>query len=416
MSTYEFRLPDVGEGLEEAEIIEWLVARGETIRRDQPMVEILTDKSQTELPAPTAGVVSAIHPAVGDIAKVGDLLIEITTDDAALALAPTPAPASAPAPAATAAPTHRAEPTPPAGGRVKAAPAVRRRAREAGIDLSTVTGTGPGGRITDDDLAAAGAAPSVAAPAEAHPVAHVAAAAPPAGGIGQMPVGAHPLRGVRRVTAAAMEASWSIPHIHGMDEIDATNLLAGRSKIKELLGPVGDGLTPMAFLVTAVARALRRYPVMNASIDTDAQTITIHEQVNIGIAVATDDGLLVPVIRDADQRDLVDLASEIARLSSAARGKSIDVSELRGGTCTISNYGSLGGRLATPIIRAPEVAIVGFGAIRARPFVVDGAVAARPTLPIATGADHRLIDGDVLTAFQEHIAGLLTHPVSLQVK
>ncbi len=409
MSTYEFRLPDVGEGLEEAEIIEWLVAPGDSIRRDQPMVEILTDKSQTELPAPTAGVVAAIHPEVGEIAKVGDLLIEIATDSdqpappappAPTAVPAEPQPASAPGPAAAS-----------SGVRPKASPAVRRRAREAGVDLSTVTGTGPGGRITDQDLVAARSAPG--------PVAGRATIsttpAPSTDAVGQMPIGEHPLRGIRRVTARAMENSWSIPHIHGMDEIDATNLLAGRAKIKELLRPAGDGLTPLAFLVTAVARALRRFPIMNASIDTEAGSITVHDRVDIGIAVASDDGLIVPVIRDADRRDLMDLATEISRLSAAARSRTIDVGELRNGTCTISNYGSLGGRFATPIIRSPEVAIVGFGAIRQRPFVVDGAVAARPTLPIATGADHRLIDGDVLTAFQEHIAGLLTHPVSLMV-
>ena len=172
---------------------------------------------------------------------------------------------------------------------------------------------------------------------------------------------------------------------------------------------------PLAFLVTAVARALRRYPLMNASIDMETETIVVHERVNIGVAVATDQGLVVPVVTDADQRDLLDLASEVGRLSLAARDRSISAGELRGGTATVTNYGSLGGRLATPIIRAPEVAIVGFGSIRQRPLVVDGEVVARPTLPIATGADHRLIDGDVLTAFQEHVAALITDPVALMV-
>ncbi|MDG2112707.1 MAG: dihydrolipoamide acetyltransferase family protein [Actinomycetota bacterium] len=411
MSTFEFRLPDVGEGLEEAEIIEWLVAPGDTIRRDQPLLEILTDKSQTELPAPTAGVVAALHPQVGDIAKVGDLLIEIAVDGRDL-------PDEGPAPTTAEATSRPAAPAPkPAassqGRRAKAAPAVRRRAREAGIDLQSLAGSGPGGRITDEDLQRAKAAPlGQAAPSVA---AISTTAAPPTSSVGQMPIGQHPLRGVRRVTAKAMGTAWQVPHIHGMDEVDATNLLSGRARIKELIGPSAARLTPLPFLVTAVARALRRYPVMNASIDVEAEIITVHQQVNIGIAVATDDGLIVPVITDADQRGLIDLVDEIARLSSAARDRSITAADLRGGTCTISNYGSLGGRFSTPIIRAPEAAIVGFGAIRPRPFVIDGQVVARPTLPVVTGADHRLIDGDSLTAFQEHIVGLIADPVALMV-
>lgn len=414
MSTFEFRLPDVGEGLEEAEIIEWLVAPGDTIRRDQPMLEILTDKSQTELPAPTAGVVAVLHPQVGDIAKVGDLLIEISVEETNPSTPNASVPSAPPQPAAP--PVRTVAAPAPNGRRAKAAPAVRRRAREAGIDLQSVAGTGPGGRITDADLRQA-QAPSALRPAPAltstGQVVPTISASPTT--VGQMQPGEHPLRGVRRVTAKAMGVAWQVPHIHGMDEIDATNLLSGRARIKELLGPAADRLTPLPFLVTAVARALRRFPVMNAGIDVEAEVITVHERVNIGIAVATDDGLIVPVITDADQRGLVDLANEIARLSEAARDRSVTATDLRGGTCTISNYGSLGGRFSTPIIRAPEVAIVGFGSIRPRPFVVDGSVVARSTLPIATGADHRLIDGDVLTAFQEHIVALITDPVALMV-
>lgn len=409
--TYEFRLPDVGEGLEEAEIVEWLVQPGDEIRRDQPMVEILTDKSQTELPAPTAGTVAAVHHDVGDIAKVGDLLIEIAVEGA---VAPPEAPATQPK--TTGEPAPPTPPPPPASGtpgrRPKASPAVRRRAREAGIDLAQVTGTGPGGRITADDLDGASARPAtVAVVATAPPI----PASGPSSAVGQMDSGVHPLRGVRRVTAQAMERAWEIPHIHGLDELDATNLLAGRMRIKELAGDAAARLTPLPFMVMAVARALRRFPVMNASIDTDAGEITIHPDVHIGVAVATEAGLLVPVIAHADRRDLLDLGNEITRLSNAARDKTITAAELRGGTCTISNYGSLGGHLATPIIKAPEVAIVGFGAIKQRPFVVGDAVVARPTLPVATGADHRLIDGDVLTAFQEHVVALLTDPVALMV-
>jgi pyruvate/2-oxoglutarate dehydrogenase complex dihydrolipoamide acyltransferase (E2) component len=406
MSELEFILPDVGEGLEEAEILEWLVSPGDPVRRDQPLLEILTDKSQTELPSPAAGVIQRLGPDVGDIAHVGDLLVVITVDGQGHhPPAKLPSASTAPAPAHPAI-TQARHP----GRRPKASPAVRRKARDAGVDLSSVTGTGPGGRVTQDDLERARSAQ--ARPRRIDPVQPVAVQPD----LGQMVSGEHPLRGIRRVTAQAMERSWSIPHIHGMDEIDATNLLNGRRRIRDLSGERGDQLTPLAFLVTAVARSLRRYPVVNASIDTDSGTVTVHDRVDIGIAVATPDGLLVPVIRDADLLDLLDLASEISRLTTAARDRTITAEQMRNGTCTVTNYGSLGGRFSSPIIRSPEVCIVGFGAIRDRPFVVDGSVMARPTLPVVTGADHRLIDGDVLTAFQEHVCGLLTDPVALMVR
>ena len=408
MSELEFILPDVGEGLEEAEILEWLVSPGDPVRRDQPLVEILTDKSQTELPSPVAGVIQRLGPEVGDIAHVGDLLVVIAVDGQdhhPPAILPSASSAPVPTGPATARAHHP-------GLGPKASPAVRRKARDAGVDLASVSGTGPGGRITQDDLERAESRSVQARPSRIDPTQPVAVQPD----LGQMASGEHPLRGIRRVTAQAMERSWSIPHIHGMDEIDATNLLNGRRRIKDLSGERGAQLTPLAFLVTAVARSLRRYPVVNASIDTALGTVTVHEQVDIGIAVATPDGLLVPVIRNADLLDLLELADEISRLTSAARDRTITAEQMRNGTCTVTNYGSLGGRFSSPIVRSPEVCIVGFGAIRDRPFVVDGSVMARPTLPVVTGADHRLIDGDVLTAFQEHVCGLLTDPVALMVR
>ncbi len=424
--TTEFRLPDVGEGLEEAEILRWLVSEGDEVELDQPLCDILTDKSETQLPAPTAGRVTRLAVAEGDRPHVGDLLVVI--EEAA------PAPVS-PAPTATeavgAARTGGSTPppvtpnvdqgksvsgaAPTKKGRVKAAPSVRRRALELGIDLTTVTGTGPGGRVTAADLDTATTAP---APAPAPATQATAPPGPVPSGEqpaarprrpGQMPPGTHPLRGIRRVTAAHMEKAWRIPHIHGSDEIDASELLATRLEIKRL-HPRAAELTPMAFFVMAVAKALVRYPQANASIDTEAETITVHPEVNIGIAVATQAGLVVPVLRNADRLDLFATAGEIRRLVTAARDRTITASELAGGTATITNYGSLGGRYSSPIIRAPEALIVGFGAIRPRPFVVRGEVVARPTLPIVTGGDHRLIDGDLLTAVQEYVADQLSHP------
>ncbi len=433
----DFRLPDVGEGLDQAEIVEWLVAEGDEVARDQPLVEILTDKSQTQLPSPTAGVISRLAFAEGDMAAVGDVLVEYRQPISEVAGEPTAAsmpvrskeqPIAVPPGEATTQATD--DPSRPTSRRPKAAPIVRRNALEAGVDLRSIVGSGPGGRITDADLRQAieertggadlGArrAPQSSIPARSHAPLTPPPAAPAGSSLGQMAIGTHPLRGIRRVTAAAMDQSWKIPHIHGADEIDASALLQSRRHIRELQPDRAARLTPLSFFVMAVAHALRRYPLMNASIEVangegGSGSITVHDDVNIGIAVATEQGLLVPVIRHADQRSLFDLADEVARLSSAARDRSIGTIDLQQGTCTVSNYGSMGGRYSTPIIRAPEVAIVGFGAIRERPIVVAGEVAARPTLPIAVAADHRLIDGDLMTAFQEHILTLLAAPAAL---
>jgi pyruvate dehydrogenase E2 component (dihydrolipoamide acetyltransferase) len=232
-----------------------------------------------------------------------------------------------------------------------------------------------------------------------------------------MEPGRHPLRGIRRVTAETMARSWSeIPHLTTLDEIDATGLLATRQRLAD----AGIDITIGALLVAAVARGLRRYPVFNASLAIPGAgaspaggTIVVHPDCNIGLAVATTDGLVVPVITRADRRPLADLAAEVRRLTTAARERRIHVADLRGGTFTISNWGAIGGRHATPLIRPPEVGIMGFGAIRPRPFVVDGEVKARPTLPWSLSADHRLIDGDVSTAFAEYVTGLLADPLAL---
>lgn len=357
----EFRLPDVGEGLEEAEVRRWLVAEGDVVKRDQPLVEVETDKALVELPSPVAGTVLALRADIGDIVKVGEVLIELDALDGAGA--------------------------PPS--RVKAAPSVRKLAVELGIDLPKVAGTGPGGRILGED------------------VRRMASPRPPMAPIAN---GRVPLRGLRRATAQAMARSWSeIPHITCMDEIDASALLDAHSRLKQ----EHDALTLTAFFVKAVVLALRGYPTVNASIDRDAGEIVLHDSFHIGIAVATDEGLVVPVLRDADGRGLLDVATEVGRLSAGARARSLGVEELRGGTFTITNYGAKGGRFATPLIRPPEVGIMGFGAIRERPFALGGEVVARPTLPWSFSADHRVIDGDVATAFAEDVAASLSDPIRL---
>jgi pyruvate dehydrogenase E2 component (dihydrolipoamide acetyltransferase) len=275
---------------------------------------------------------------------------------------------------------------------------VRKLALELGVDLATVSGTGPGGRILAGDVeqAAGGRKPQ--------PVVTEAAT-----GLGQAEPGRHPLRGIRRVTAEVMARSWSeIPHMTTFDEIDAAGLLSARRHLAEA---TGGELTVAVLLVAAVARGLCRYPLLNASLEEEA--FVVHPERHVGLAVSTPKGLLVPVIRRADKQPVAELAAEVRRLTEAARAQRLSLDELRGGTFTITNYGSLGGRFATPIIRPPEVAIMGFGAIRPRPLVVEGELVARPTLPWCLSVDHRLIDGDLATAFTEYVTGLLADPVRL---
>jgi pyruvate dehydrogenase E2 component (dihydrolipoamide acetyltransferase) len=391
----DFALPDVGEGLEEGEIVSWLVGPGDTVVRDQPLVEVQTDKALVELPSPVAGQIVALAFAPGDIVKVGQVLVVLEEG-----------PAAAPPPTAGA-------------GRPKAAPAVRKLAVDRGVDLATVTGTGPGGRILATDVEAA-AVPATGVPEFQGPELRNAGSTGP-GGLGWLEPGRHPLRGIRRATAEAMSRSWSeIPHLTTLDEIDATGLLSARRRLAD----AGIDTTVGALLVAAVARGLRRYPLFNATLDfapaaagatpgRAAGEIVVHADCNIGLAVATAEGLVVPVIRHADRRSLGELGAEVRRLTQAARNRTVDIAELKGGTFTISNYGALGGRFATPLIRPGEAGIMGFGAIRPRPFVVDGEVRARPTLPWSLSADHRLIDGDLATAFAEYVTGLLADPVAL---
>ena len=439
-----FALPDVGEGLHEAEILRWLVAEGDTVARDQPLVEILTDKAQVELPSPVAGVVHAVAVAEGAIVEVGTVLIEI--DDGS----PRPAPAGIHHPAARSARIDNESAKSPESGRIdadstlvagglarpKASPSTRRRAARLGIDLGRVRGSGPGGRILDANLdaeAAATAGPTSDAPAPPPPVAAAIGtpsrhprpapegdlARSPVSGLGQLPFGTHPLRGIRRLTAAAMTLSWStIPHITGMDELDATALLDARQRLRQALSDDGQeaaaaALTPLVLLAAAVAASLRRFPLVNASVNHDGSALTVYEQVNLGIAVATPDGLIVPVVTDADRRDLVSLALEMQRLALAARQRSVSTAELRGGTFTLTNYGALGGRFATPLILPGQAGIMGFGAIKERPVAQGGVVVARPTLPVVFSADHRIIDGDLSVAFQEAVLAIVADPLRL---
>lgn len=443
--TIEFLLPDIGEGLNEAEVVHWLVAEGDTIERNQPFVEILTDKSSVEMPAPAAGVVTRLGAAPGDIVRVGELLIVIDDGNdgppvqVGGAHGASGQEETAAANASSASSETSSVPADEASiRRPKASPSTRKLAAQYQLDLTTVTGTGPGGRILADDVERARTRQHEATPAaeispmasQAHPAAHQPSAPGPASepptqstappsprsgtGLGQAPFGQQPLRGIRRATARAMDRSWStIPHVSAMNEIDATELLVSRAQLREAAGPNDPRITPLALFVMATARALRRYPLMNATLDLEAETITVHEDVHISIAVASEAGLLVPVIHHADRLGIRGLAAEITRLSVGARDGSLGAEDLADSTFTVSNYGTQGGYFAAPIIRPGESGIVGFGSIDRRPMVVGDDVKARPVLPVVISGDHRLVDGDLLNAFLGDIMDSLRQPVTL---
>ena len=444
---HEFRLADIGEGLEEAEIVRWLVNVGDQVTRDQPLVEVMTDKSNAELPAPAAGQVVALEGSVGDIVHVGGLIavIQSDADDSA---APTPADDSRPAVAEPSVPptTDSAVPAASAASsiRPKASPSTRRAAAERGIDLTTVTGSGPGGRILLTDLdqhqpdpkqPSPTAAPPAPAPVPSappppplraphgavepsQPLASLAptipakTAATPAPSQPAIATGTIPLRGIRRVVAKNMQQSWTeIPHIHAFQECVAEPMLELRQSLRSSGVEHYAHLTPLSFFVAATAAALQHLPQAHASIDMVAETITYHEHVNIGIAVATERGLVVPVVHDAGRFRLGELCVAVNAAVSGARANTLDQDAYRGGTVTITNFGALGGDQATPLIRPPESLIVGFGAIKPRPIVIDGQVVTRTTLKSVIGADHRLVDGDLTTAVLTDVNARLTAPI-----
>ena len=364
----EFKLPDIGEGLSEAEIVEWLVAPGDAVKADQPAVVVTTDKATVELPAPVAGTIRECRGAPGDIIPTGSLLMRIETD----------APSASPPPAAAPAKS------------VPVAPSTRKLASELGVDLNSVNGTGPGGRILAEDIHAA------------------------AGGDASADEEVVPLRGLRRQIARALTHAWrTVPHIAEFRELEVSELVRVQGELRTRLAGDGAHLTFLPFFVRAVALALERHPNFNASLDLERERIVSRHRCHIGIATATEEGLIVPVLRDADKFGLRELVAELAALIDRARAHRLSPEETAPGSVTITNFGSYGTWLGTPIIRAPEAAIVGFGRIRDAVIALDGQPAVRPVLPIAVAADHRLNDGAHLAAFSATIAELCSAPAQL---
>ncbi len=391
---YAFKLPDIGEGVAEAEIVKWLVAVGDRVSEDQPLAEVLTDKATVEIPSPKTGRIARLGAAEGEILKVGGVLAEIEVMDAAAGTADA---GSVPETTHTGPTTPSASPSatvlaPPAGARVEAVPAARALAKEKGLDLARIAGSGPNGRITLEDVQRAAAAPPASVPATA----------------GETRV---PLRGLRRKIAEHMEhAARTIPHFTFVAECDMSAVVEARRADQAAAQAAGVKLTYLAYVIRAVVQALAKFPYLNARFDDAAQEIVLGDAVHLGIATATEEGLTVPVMRDAQTLGLLETAREVERLAAGARAKRLALEELSGGTFTITTTGALGGLLATPIIHAPQVAILGVHEVKPKPVVKDGQVVAREMTNLSLSLDHRVVDGQMGAEFLYAVIENLQHP------
>jgi len=407
MSRFVFKMPDLGEGTVEAEVVEWKVKVGDMVHEDQVIAEVMTDKAAVEVPSPVTGCVVSLTGEPGEMIPVGSELIVFDTSGEAAAQ-PAPPPAAETATATPAAPAAApAAPVAASGpqGRVMASPATRRRAREAGIDLSQVTGSGPGGRIQPTDL------DSLVSTAGG-------------GAAGMRPVrgkrqGTEEIKviGVRRVIAQRMsEAKRNIPHFAYVEEVDVTELESLRQHMNERAGPGQAGLTFLPFIVVALARVLEDFPQCNALYDEARGVIIRHAAVNVGIATQTPDGLKVPVVKNAESLGLRELSAEIRRVSEAARTGKAKKDELSGSTITVTSLGKLGGIVSTPVINAPEVAIVGVNKAVDRPVVHNGTIAIRRIMNLSSSFDHRFVDGFDAASMVQALKERLERPATIFIQ
>jgi pyruvate dehydrogenase E2 component (dihydrolipoamide acetyltransferase) len=430
-----FVLPDLGEGLTEAEVVKVLVHEGDVVREDAPLLEVETDKATVEIPSPVGGRVEKIHVQVGQTVQVGQVLVSFgdgaaspgpraaDTLETARTVAPEPKTAAADGARARPAAPVAAEAPPARGeGPVPAAPATRRLARELGVDLRAVHGSGPGGRVTEDDVRVATTAarspttpPPAAAAAVARPLARVGVEPPPLPRFEQWgPIERQPLSHLRRTIAERMTLSATlIPHVTHFDRADITDLDALIRRNLEAGKTHGVTLTLTSFILKAVALALREHPHFNASLDPAAGELIVKRYVHLGVAVAAERGLIVPVIRDVGDKPLLELQRELGALAQRVREGKTTLEDLRGGTFTVTNIGALGGTGAIPIINYPEVAILGVARGREEPVVRDGAIVPRLLLPVSLTFDHRVADGADGARFAAAIVRRLEQPDQL---
>lgn len=455
---FEFKLPDLGEGVHEGQVVSVLVKEGDRIEEYQPMLEVETDKAAVEIPSPKAGTVAKVHVQPGQVVTVGTVMVTIDESGggggraAAPAAQPAKAAASAqqaPAPkAAKAAAVEPARPEPArqpvaaepvrsasvveaapsrGAGPIPAAPVVRKLAREMGVDLNAVTGTGPGGRIIREDVeryslghrgpaqrpASAARAPAAAEPQLDYP--QISA------GDGQLPDFSQygPVRRVqapqiRKTIARQMTRAWlNVPRVTHIDTVDITDLERNRKRFNESLRDDQSKLTMTAIVLKAVAAALREHPGFNSSYDPAAGEIIHKDYVHVGVAVDTPRGLVVPVVRDVDRKSLPQVSQELNDVAERVRNGKFDIAELRGATFTVTNVGALGGTFSTPMVNFPEVGILGLGRAKLQPAVHDGQIVPRLIMPLSLSFDHRVVDGADAARFTGDVISALENPLRL---
>ncbi|MEG0861014.1 MAG: dihydrolipoamide acetyltransferase family protein [Pseudomonas sp.] len=432
MGTHVIKMPDIGEGIAQVELVEWFVKVGDTVTEDQVVADVMTDKATVEIPSPVSGKVLALGGQPGEVMAVGSELIRIEVEGAgnyqegaapapaatAAVATPAPAPVAAskpeapvekPAPVAAAAfasPQHSAPIVPrEASERPLASPAVRKRALDAGIELRYVHGSGPAGRILHEDLDAFLTQPTLSTQNA------------PGGYTKRSDSEQVPVIGLRRKIAQRMQdAKRRVAHFSYVEEIDVTALEELRVHLNKQWGESRGKLTLLPFLVRAMVVALRQFPQINATYDDEAQVITRHGAVHVGIATQGDNGLMVPVLRHAEAGSLWSNAGEIVRLANAARGNKASREELSGSTITLTSLGALGGIVSTPVVNTPEVAIVGVNRMVERPMVINGQIVIRKMMNLSSSFDHRVVDGMDAALFIQAIRGLLEQPASLFVE
>ena len=419
MGTYVIKMPDIGEGIAEVELVLWHVKPGDVVAEEQILADVMTDKANVEIPSHVAGKVIALHGKPGDVIAVGTEIIHLEVEGKGNAakqetkVAPGPAAPPPPAPPAPPPPTVQKvssppEPVAPSSDKTLAAPAVRRRARELNIDIAQVRGSGPDGRVTQEDL-------------EAHASGRGASlrfSVPSGGtfapGTQRTDEESVPIIGLRRKIAEKMqEAKRRIPHFTYVEEVDVTELEALRAQLNKKWRSERGHLTLLPFLMRAIVRTVPEYTEINARYDDDGGTLTKYGAVHIGIATQTPGGLMVPVVRNAEARDLWSCASEVARLAEAARTGKAAREELSGSTLTITSLGPLGGIVTTPVINYPEVAIVGVNKVVERPVIRKGAVVPRLIMNLSSSFDHRIVDGLRAASFVQGLRAYLESPATL---
>jgi pyruvate dehydrogenase E2 component (dihydrolipoyllysine-residue acetyltransferase) len=407
----DFKLPDLGEGVAEGEIVKWLVSEGQEIKEDQPMVEVMTDKATVQIPSPVKGKVLRILAKEGHVVKVGTSLIvlegtsapELTSKQGTVAQVRPPVEPAKEAPQA-------AQVLSRSGSRIVATPATRKLARELGVEIELVQGTGAGGRVTDDDVKGAqkGRASSQVV-SQTIQTAQVSISP----SLNEERI---PLHGIRRRIAEKMvKSSRTTAAVTHVDEVDMSELVHERDQLKQIADKQGVKLTYLPFIMRASVQALKEFPFFNSSLDDSRQEIVLKHYYNIGFATDTENGLIVPVVKDADKKKLFQIAKEVEQLSEHARSGRVKLEDIQGGTFTITNIGTLGGIFSTPIINHPEVAILGVQKVKKRPVVKDGQVVVRDIGYISLTFDHRIVDGADAARFTSTIIKYLENPSTLLI-